>query len=138
MLRYLVYTLWGLVGHLERDARVHSSYPPPSQPPRAGSAEQPSAMAWVTLGLGISAWFLLPLIAALLGAVLGWVELKKIEAGESAQAGKTITQVGFWLSVANIALSVLGTCAAIAIFVVFYGGIAALFVALGLSSAAAP
>lgn len=136
MLRYLVCMLWTLASWVGRGVGVQSPNLPPPQ--RVGSAEQPSGMAWATLGLGISAWLLLPIIAAFIGAILGWIELKKIEAGESAKAGKTITQVGFWLSVVNIVLSLLGTCAAVAIFVFVYGGLAAFLVAVGLGTAAAP
>ncbi len=116
---------------------VNSGYQPPSQPPGgSNSAEQPSGMAYATLALGIASWFLVPLIGAVVGAIIGWMELKNIEQGKSPAKGKSITQVGFWLCVAHLILSVVGTCAAIAIIVFVFGGFAAAMSAAGLSHAA--
>lgn len=144
MIAALFVTINGLHARLTRalpgvpnGAGLNSGYQPPSQPPRgAGAKEEPSGMAYATLGLGIASWFFLPVVAAIVGAIIGWVELKKIERGESPAKGKSVTQVGFWLSVANIALTVLGTCAAVAVVVFVFGGLSAAMAAAGLSEAA--
>jgi hypothetical protein len=138
MIRFLLTTLLFLSDLPRLKPSLHSGYQPPSQPPGAsGKAGDPSQLAYITLGLGVASWLLLPLFASAAGAILGWVELKNIKEGKSSKQGETITKIGFWLSVANMALAVLGTCAAMAIAVLVYGGMAAFFVAIGLSEAAA-
>lgn len=123
---------------------ANSGYQPPSQPPRSGGGggggsqgplDGASGLAIATLVLGIGAWTILPILGAVAGAILGWVELNNIKRGESPAAGKTITQIGFWLSVANLALSVLGTCAAFALIFFVYGSLAAMMGAIGLAGA---
>src|SRR5699024_5280834 len=82
--------------------RANSDYEPPSHSPQATG--EPSQLAWAVLVMGIASWVILPLIGSVIGAILGKMELDKIKKGESPQAGKTITQVGFWLSVVNLVL----------------------------------
>ncbi len=120
--------------------RANSGYEPPSQPPRPGSGGQgqgegASGMAIATLVLGIGSWFILPLIGSIAGAILGRIELNNIKRGDSPAAGKTIAQIGFWLSVANIALSVFGTCVAVALVLFVYGSFFAMLSAIGLAGA---
>ncbi|MFW5967774.1 MAG: hypothetical protein ACOCV2_09665 [Persicimonas sp.] len=123
-----------LVVHLVSGRLSQEGYEPPSRPPNqsdGGGSGDASGMAVATLLLGIGAWTILPVVGAVGGAALGWFELKNIERGESPQAGKTITQVGFWLSVAQIVLSVLGTCVAVAAAIFIFGGFGAMMAAAG-------
>lgn len=130
-----------------------SGYQPPSQPPRSGrpdrggpdrggpnrgrqgQGEGASSLAVATLVLGIGAWTFLPILSAIVGVILGRVELNNIKRGESSQGGKMITQIGFWLSVVNIVLSVLGSCVAFALIFLVYGSLAAMLGAIGLAGA---
>lgn len=116
--------------------RLSSGYQPPSQPPPAQSgsgADQPSQMAWGALIAGILGWSALPLIASFAGVVMGKMELDKIKRGESPAAGKTIAQIGFWLSLVNIILAFVGTCLVLVVPVLFFGGFAAFMTAVGLA-----
>jgi hypothetical protein len=93
---------------------VNTGFEPPSAPPNADN--KPSTEAVIALIAGIASWIMFPVIAALVGMIVGWTELKKIKAGEKPVAGKMYAQAGFYLSLANIAFGVLGTCAFIAIY----------------------
>lgn len=98
----------------------------PSTPPSPNSGGQSaSGLAIATLACGIGAWTILPGIAAPFGVIMGWLELKNIDAGKSSEAGRLITQLGFYASLANIILAVLGTCASIAIVVMIWAGLIA-------------
>lgn len=131
-LRRIRMLLTSLVVHLVSGRLSDEDYQPPSQPPRGGGQnDEPSGMAIATIALGIGGWTILPILGAWAGALVGWIELKKIERGESPQAGKTITQIGFWLSVANVALSILGTCVGIGLFIFVFGGFGMLAAAGG-------
>ncbi|MFP4596741.1 MAG: DUF4190 domain-containing protein [Persicimonas sp.] len=121
-----------ITGHVNQN----QNYGPPSQPPTGGQGQQsPSGMAIGALICGIGAWTFLPGIGGILGAILGWIEMKKIERGESPQKGETYAKVGFWLSVASLVTAVLGTCASIALIVFIYGGFAAFIAAMGIAGA---
>jgi hypothetical protein len=112
--------------------RVSSGYEPPSRPPGDDAQrESASGMAIATLVLGIGAWTYLPFVGAFIGAVLGWLELKKIERGESSKGGETITKIGFWLSVANIAFALVGGCVTVALIVFVFGSLGALLTEAG-------
>lgn len=128
-----------VLAHLARGVvgvNQNPNYQPPSQPPQGGQGQaSASGMAVVTLIMGIGAWTFLPLIGAFVGVITGWLELNKIKKGQSPQAGETIAKVGFWLSVASIALTVLGTCASFVAMIFIFGGWAAMMAAIGLSGA---
>lgn len=94
-------------------------------PPPSGSSDGPSGAAWATLACGIASWFFLPLIAALVGIFVGRGELKAIREGRSSAAGQTITQIGYYVSIANIVLTVVGGCISVAIVVMIWGGLIA-------------
>jgi hypothetical protein len=85
-----------------REERRHT------EPPRGGESSDSSAsgMAWAALVLGVLSWVPLPVVAAIAGAIIGWVELGRIEEGTSPAGGETIARIGFWLSVANLAVSI--------------------------------
>ncbi len=96
------------------------NYTPPSQPP-APAADKASTLAVLTLLAGISSWTVLPLLGGFLGIVFGLIELGNIKKGQSPEAGKMITQLGFYASIANIVMSVLGTCAIAALYFGIFG-----------------
>lgn len=73
---------------------------------------QPSGMAWAALICGAGSWVILPFVAAVAGVIIGKIELGKIERGESPAEGKQIAQIGYYASIANIIVTVLGTIAA--------------------------
>ena len=99
---------------------------PPSSPPSPNSGGQSaSGLAIATLACGIGAWTILPGIAAPNGLNLGWIELKNIKNGKSPEAGELITKIGFYASLANILLAVLGTCASVVFIVLIYAGVIA-------------
>lgn len=99
---------------LGRPARRLASRP--GTGPGGSSSDSPSGMAIASLVLGVASWFALPLVGAIAGAIIGKIELNKIERGESPEEGETLAQIGFWASIANIVMSVLGTCLVVALF----------------------
>src|SRR5690554_297221 len=136
MLRYLMMTLifWSKLPQFRPG--LSSGYQPPSSPPSGRSASgEPSGLAYATLALGIASWVILPVIGAVAGAIMGWIELKNIESGKSPAAGKTVTTIGFWLSVVNVGLVVIGTCLSVKAVVLFFGSFAALMAAAGFAGA---
>lgn len=112
---------------------VNTGFEPPSSPPNADN--KPSTEAVIALIAGISSWVMFPVIGAVIGMILGWSELKKIKTGEKPAAGKMYAQAGFYLSLANIALSVLGTCGFLALY---FGLFALIFGAAAVTEGAAP
>lgn len=96
----------------------------PSTAP-SGKPNSPSGAAWLTLICGIASWLFLPMIASFIGIIIGKGELKAIEQGRSPQAGEAITKIGYYVSIANIVLAVLGTCFSFAIFALIWGGVIA-------------
>ena len=96
------------------------NYTPPSQPPRP-TADKASSLAVMTLLAGIASWTVLPFLGGFLGIVFGLIELGNIKKGQSPEAGKLITQIGFYASIANIVLSILGTCAIFALYFGIFG-----------------
>lgn len=104
---------------------------PPFQhgpPPSGGHAGNQGAsnMAVLALVCGIGAWFVLPFIAAIAAIIIGKMEVGKIDRGESSPGGRTFAQIGMWLGLAQIILTVVGGCVTVAIFVFFFGGLASL------------
>jgi len=100
--------------------------PPPTAPPpppisgtQGGSAS--SRAIWALI-LGIAAWVLCfgTVIPGIIAWVLGKKEINDIEAGLAPQAGKTMAQIGMWLGIINVILSVLAWIAFI-ILIVFFG-----------------
>lgn len=99
--------------------------PPPAQgqPPPGGYYQPPppaGGMAIASLVLGIIAWTGCGVFMAIPGAILGKMELNAIERGESSPQGKTLAQIGFWLSVANLIMHGIMLLFVIAYFVVVF------------------
>lgn len=136
MLRYLMTTFLFVIRLPGIWPNFNAGFQPPSQPPPHGATSgEPSVLAWVALGLGIASWTILPLVGAFGGAGLGWLELQNIKKGTSNPAGKTIAQVGFWLSVVQIAMVMLFGCISVALSVLVFGSFAAMLAAMGASAA---
>jgi hypothetical protein len=88
---------------------------------------QPSAggMATAALILGVLAWTGIGIIGAIPGAILGKMELNAIERGESPAAGKQFAQIGYYLSLANLAFTALVMVLSCAIFAIYGFGMLA-------------
>lgn len=97
----------------------------PHHTPPSGSNDKPSGAAWMTLGCGIASWFFLPLIASVVGILIGRGELKAIEQGRSSQAGELITKIGYYVSIANVVITVVSGCLSVALIVMIWGGLIA-------------
>ncbi len=97
---------------------------PPSTAP-SGSSKGPSGAAWFTLICGIASWFFLPLIASVVGIFIGRGELKAIREGRSDPSGELITRIGYYVSIANVAMTVIGGCVSVAIVAAIWGGLIA-------------
>ena len=104
-----------------------SEFVPPN-PQQA--ADKPSNLAIATLICGVGSWLFLPWIGSFLGLIFGFIELGNIKKGKSPAAGKTFTQIGFYLSIAQIVLTVLGGCLFVAVYLGFF---AMIFGSIGLS-----
>ena len=84
-----------------------------------------SGMAIAAFALGITSWVLgLSLVAAIPGAIIGKIELDKIQAGTSSEEGRTFAQIGYYASLANIAFCLFGMCAGCIVWLVMFGGLA--------------
>ena len=98
------------------------------QPPPPAQSNDPSGLAWAALICGAGSWVMLPFVAAVAGVIIGKIELGKIERGESSPAGKTVAQIGYYASIANIVVTLLatiGTCCMLLIIPMFFAGAAA-------------
>lgn len=82
-------------------------------------------MAVAALICGIGSWVVLPFVAAVAGVIIGKMELGKIDRGESPEAGRTLAQVGYYASIANIVVTLLGSITACCLFFFVFGGLAA-------------
>jgi uncharacterized membrane protein len=58
--------------------------------------------------LGIAAWVLgCGILTGIPAWIMGKREISEIEAGTSSQAGKTMAQIGMWLGIISVILSIL-------------------------------
>jgi len=83
--------------------------PPPTSPSGSGYSNQDkasSAAIWA-LVLGIAAWVLCGLFAAVPAWIVGKKELNAIANGTSSPAGKTMAQIGMCLGIIQTILSIL-------------------------------
>lgn len=98
---------------------------PSSPPPASGKNEGPSGAAIVTLVCAVVSWLFLPMIAAIVGIIIGRGELKKIERGESPQAGELIAKIGYFACIANLVVTIVGGCLSIGVVIAIWGGLLA-------------
>jgi hypothetical protein len=90
-------------------------------------------MAYLAAGLSIASWFVIPLVGAIAGMFIGKSELGKIDRGESPEAGRIFAQLGWYVGLANLALSIIGVCGGLA---VWFGLFAIIFGSAAVGSAA--
>ena len=119
ILRYLS-TLRPLVFVLFAMAAAH---PPSSPPPRSSGGDGPSNTAWLTLACGVVSWLFLPVIASIVGIFVGRGEIRAIEEGRSPQSGELVVKIGYYVCIANLALTVFSGCCGAAVFIAIWGGI---------------
>lgn len=65
-------------------------------------------MAIASIVLACGAWVLCGCIMSLPAAIIARVELDAIARGDSPEAGRSLAQAAWWISIANLALYVLG------------------------------
>lgn len=83
--------------------------PPPPPPTGAGiQGDKASTRAIWALILGIAAWVLgCGILTGIPAWIMGKKELNEIEAGLVSPAGKTMAQIGMWLGIINVIVSIL-------------------------------
>lgn len=98
---------------MENNSQIPPQPPPPSpEGPQQvyynidPSRKESNASIWA-LVLGILSWVTCGIITAIPAWIIGQNELSAIKRGESSPAGKTIAQVGMWLGISNIILTIL-------------------------------
>ncbi|MBK6537234.1 MAG: DUF4190 domain-containing protein [Ignavibacteria bacterium] len=79
--------------------------PPPPPGNQGGSA---SSNAIISLVLGILSYIMCPVILGIAAWIMGNNELKAIDSGQSSEAGRTLANIGKWLGIVNIILTVIG------------------------------
>ena len=72
----------------------YNNYVDRYQPPRIPAGQGPSALAWITVGLGVGSWLALPLAGAVAAVICGFVERRKIAEGTSSPEGKSLVTLG--------------------------------------------
>lgn len=93
------------------DQSGHAGAAPQHDPSPYGDMPQknePSQMAWATLICGIAAWTVFPIVGGIAAVIIGMGERKKIESGESPDAGETVVMIGMLLGGVQVVLTVLG------------------------------
>lgn len=84
---------------------------PPPPPPPTGTGMQgdkTSTRAIWALILGIAAWVLgCGILTGIPAWIMGKKELNEIEAGLVSPSGKTMAQIGMWLGIINVIVSIL-------------------------------
>ena len=87
-----------------------STPPPPPPPPTGGSPtetqEGASTNSIITLILGILSWIACGIIAAIPAWIMGKKEITAIDAGQSSQAGRTMANIGMWLGIIQVILTI--------------------------------
>lgn len=95
-------------------------------PPRSAASDEASALAWITLALGLGSWLALPLLGAVAAVVCGFIERRKIAEGSSSPKGKTLVTVGMVAGGIQVALAFLAMIACILFLaLMFVGAVAA-------------
>ena len=87
-----------------------STPPPPPPPPTGGSPtetkEGASTNSIITLILGILSWIACGIIAAIPAWIMGKKEITAIDAGQSSQAGRTMANIGMWIGIIQVILTI--------------------------------
>jgi hypothetical protein len=82
--------------------------PPPPPPGNFNNSGSASSNAIIALVLGILSYIVCPVILAIGAWIMGNNELKAINSGKSPEAGRTLANIGKWLGIVNIILSIIG------------------------------
>lgn len=90
----------------------------PGQPQFAPPAPT-NTMAIVSVVSGALSWFLLPFIGAVVAIVTGHMARNEIKKSQGLQGGDGLALVGLVLGYLNL----IGFCASILLFLLFFGGI---------------
>lgn len=93
-----------------QDSGSFTPPPPPPPPPSSGSGytnQGASSSAIWALVLGIASWVLCGIFAAIPAWIIGKKELNAIARGSSSSAGKTMAQIGMWLGIIQVILTIL-------------------------------
>jgi len=110
----------------------HDLTPPPQPvpaPPAAPAPKQTNVLAIISLVGGLLGWTLLPWLGSLAAVITGHMARAEIRRNPDTMEGDGLAVAGLVLGWAMIIISVL----AILAVVLFFGGLAALLVGLGLS-----
>jgi hypothetical protein len=84
------------------------------------SRKESNAAVWA-LVLGILSWVTCGIFTAIPAWIIGQNELSAIKRGESSPAGKTTAQIGMWLGISNIILSILAILFTLLILILGFG-----------------
>src|SRR5258708_881677 len=83
------------------------SAPPPPPPSGSGSISAgASTNAIIALVAGIASYVFCWGIAGIIAWIMGRGELKKIDRGESSEAGRSMAKIGMWLGIINVVLTI--------------------------------
>jgi hypothetical protein len=102
---------------------------PPLQAPPAPALRQTSAMAIVSLVMGLLGWTLLPFVGSLVAIVCGHMARAEIRRNPATMDGDGLAVAGLVLGWALVAVCLLSILAVL----MFFGGLAVLLGALGMS-----
>lgn len=80
---------------------------PPPPPPGAQSDKASSRAIWALI-LGIAAWVLgCGILTGIPAWIMGKKEVREIDEGRAPMAGRTMANIGMWLGIINVVLSIL-------------------------------
>lgn len=108
----------------------HGSHPPPPPPPpppsfnpsqqmgNQGNQDGASTNAIIALVCGILSYLFCPLILGIIAWVMGKKELAAIDSGQSSESGRTFANIGMWLGIVNVVLTVLSLIVVFVLFVI--------------------
>ncbi|MBN1632537.1 MAG: DUF4190 domain-containing protein [Ignavibacteria bacterium] len=84
------------------------------------SRKESNASVWA-LVLGILSWVTCGIFTAIPAWIIGQNELAAIKRGESSAEGKTMAQIGMWLGISNIILSILAILFTLIVLILGFG-----------------
>ena len=94
-----------------QDGNIGGFTPPPPPPsygsPQFNQNDKASSSAIWALVLGIASWVFCGIFAAVPAWIIGKGEIKRIDAGQSSAAGRSMAVTGMWLGIAQVIIGVL-------------------------------
>lgn len=91
----------------------------PGQSQYTSPAQATNTMAIISVVSGALSWFLLPFIGAVVAIVTGHMARNEIKKSQGLQGGDGLALIGLVLGYLNL----VGFCASILLFLLFFGGI---------------